>query len=100
MKIGENPRFQQNLPELIRVLSHVFGDLARQLNALSSGRVSAVTNASTSAPTAGEYAVGDFVRNSTPVEAGAPTAKYVITGWVCTSASPLVFKECRTLTGA
>jgi hypothetical protein len=46
------------------------------------------------------YAQGDFVRNSTPVEAGAATAKYVITGWICVAGgTPGTFKESRVLTG-
>lgn len=99
MKIDENPRFPLPQPELVRVLQYLWRQLASQVNGLSTGKVQAITNAYSAAPTAGEFVVGDFVRNSTPVEAGAVTAKYVITGWICTDDSPLTFLECRSLTG-
>lgn len=70
------------------------------LNALSTGHITGTPNAATAAPTTGTYFVGDFVRNSTPAEAGAGGSKYVITGWVCvTSGTPGTWLECRCLTG-
>ena len=99
MRLDENPKFPLSPPELSRVLQLLWRQLAAQVNGMSSGKVQAVTNAYTSAPTAGEYAIGDFVRNSAPVEAGAAASKYVITGWICTDDSPLTFLECRSLTG-
>jgi hypothetical protein len=42
----------------------------RQLNALSEGRLSAVHNAATAAPTTGEWYQGDFIRNAEPAELG------------------------------
>lgn len=70
-----------------------------QVNALTEGRLSAIHNAMTSAPVSGDYAVGDFVKNSAPSEIGLIGSKYVIDGWVCTSISPLTFVEKRFLTG-
>ena len=99
MKLDENPRFPAAPVELARVLQFLWRSLASQVNGLSTGKVQAITNAYTAAPTAGDFVVGDFVRNSTPVEAGAPASKYVITGWICTDDSPLTFLECRSLTG-
>ena len=51
-------------------------------------------------PTTGDYAQGDFVRNSTPAEAGTAGSKYIVMGWLCTvSGSPGTFVACRALTG-
>lgn len=99
MKLDENPRIPANPVDMARVLQFLLRQMASQVNGLSTGKVQAITNAYTAAPTAGEFVVGDFVRNSAPVEAGAAASKYVITGWVCTDDSPLTFLECRSLTG-
>lgn len=75
-------------------------EIANLLNASCTGRVAGVPNATTAAPTTGSYFQGDFVKNSTPSEAGAGGSKYVITGWICvTSGTPGTWKECRCLTG-
>lgn len=71
----------------------------QQVNGLSEGRLSAKYNAMSSAPTTGNYAVGDFVPNSAPSELGTAGNKYVIEGWVCSSAAPLTFWQKRFLTG-
>lgn len=74
--------------------------MATQLNLLSEGNASAVTNAYTAAPTTGTYNVGDFILNSAPVEAGSAGSKYIIHGWQCvTAGTPGTWKECRFLTG-
>lgn len=70
-----------------------------QINALTEGKLSAIHNGMTSAPTTGDYAVGDFVKNSAPSELGSAGSKYVIDGWVCVSISPLTFVQKRFLTG-
>lgn len=78
----------------------IWRKMASQLNMLSEGGITAVTNATTAAPTAGSYQVGDFVRNSSPSEAGIIGSKYVVLGWVCTVAgTPGTFLPCRVLTG-
>lgn len=82
----------------VQVLQKIVSEIEFQLNNLSSGVAIATNNLATSAPTTGEYAVGDFVKNSTPSELGSASSKYIITGWMCTT-SPLTFKECRVLTG-
>jgi hypothetical protein len=74
-------------------------DLQNQINALSEGRIAGRYNAVTSAPAAGDYAVGDIVYNSTPSELGAGGSKYILLAWLCTDDSPLTFKELRCLTG-
>jgi hypothetical protein len=72
----------------------------RQLNALTEGRLSAVHNAATAAPTTGDWAQGDFIRYAAPVEAGTAGSKYVLLGWICVaSGTPGTWKECRALTG-
>lgn len=78
----------------------LWGMVQDQVNSLTEGRISAVTNATTAAPTTGSYKQGDFVRNSTPTEAGSAGSKYVLLGWVCVSSgSPGTWKEARVLTG-
>ena len=61
---------------------HALGQTLRQmidqLNNLSDGRLAAQTSASTAPPTKGQYAQGDYIRNTKPT-AGGPL------GWVCTA---------------
>ena len=74
--------------------------MAQQVNALSEGRLVATYNAYTAAPTSGTWAKGDYIKNSTPAEAGSVSSKYVILGWVCTVAgTPGTWLQTRTLTG-
>ena len=74
--------------------------VAQQVNALSEGRLVATYNAYTAAPTSGTWAKGDYIKNSTPAEAGSVSSKYVILGWVCTVAgTPGTWLQTRTLTG-
>lgn len=81
-------------------LTLILREHASQLNALSEGRVGAVTNATIAAPTTGTWAQGDFVRNSTPSELGSASSKYIIHGWQCTvSGTPGTWLQCRFLTG-
>ena len=55
----------------------------------------------TTAPTTGNWSIGDMVKNSAPSELGSVSSKYVIIGWVCVAnGSPGTWKEMRTLTGA
>lgn len=86
--------------DLVFKVKQIFGNVIDQLNNLSEGQVSAATNASSGAPTAGTYQRGDFVRNSAPSELGSAGSKYVITGWLCTVAgTPGTWVACRSLTG-
>ncbi len=94
MRLNLTPRIPAD-PLLVRELR----EHATQVNMLSEGRISAVTNAQPSAPTTGVYAIGDFVRNSAPAELGSPGSKYVIEGWMCVDDSPLTFVQKRFLTG-
>lgn len=83
-------------------LYDLFRAITRQLNGISEGQISAITNAATAAPTGvtQAYGQGDKVWHSAPVEAGLPGSKYVILGWVCVAAgAPGTWCEMRVLTG-
>lgn len=95
-KLNTTPRIVQVDPVLQRELR----EHATQVNLLSEGRISAVYNATTSAPTTGTWAQGDFVRHSNPTEQNTGGLKYVIYGWECVVAgTPGTWVECRFLTG-
>jgi len=66
MRLDPFPRFPADSGQLIRKLTDLFRDTAKQVNDLTEGRVSAVTNAATTVPTTGTWKQGDFVRNSAP----------------------------------
>lgn len=98
--IQANAHLPLDVPGLVRQLSALHVQIATLLNGLSDGRITASNSAGTAAPTAGTWAIGDFVRNSAPAEAGSASSKYVVIGWVCTVAgSPGTFVACRCLTG-
>ena len=105
MKINEQPRMpvSPDTPYAKSLTAFLFDQLkiiAQKLNAIGDGRMVGSDLTATAAPTTGMYAVGDFVRNSAPSEAGTASSKYVITGWICVaSGSPGTFVECRSLTG-
>lgn len=94
MKLNNTPRIASD-PLMVRELR----EHAKQVNMLAEGRIGAVINAQTAAPTTGQYAVGDIVRNSAPAELGSPGSRYVIEGWKCLNDSPLTFVQMRFLTG-
>lgn len=87
--------------QLNKTLLDFFRKLVNKVNGIASGSLAhSADNASTAAPTAGTYTVGDFVRNSSPSELGTAGSKYVLMGWICTTAgTPGTWKESRTLTG-
>lgn len=94
MKLNTTPRIAADA-----VLTREIREHAQQVNLLAEGRISAAYNAQSAAPTTGQYAVGDFVRNSAPAELGTTPNKYVVYGWLCVDDSPLTFVQCRFLTG-
>lgn len=95
-RLNNSPRVGINDPILQRELR----EHAIQVNNLTEGRITAVTNATTAAPTTGPNKQGDFVRNSAPTELGSASSKYVIFGWVCVaSGTPGTWVQCRFLTG-
>lgn len=81
-------------------LYELFRKIAIQLNALSEGRSSAYYSASSSPPSSGVWALGDFVANVNTVELGASGSKYIIRGWRCVAAgTPGTWVQERCLTG-
>jgi len=77
-----------------------YRQVAQQVNGISEGLISASYSALTSIPTSGTWAQGDFVKNKTPVEAGAAASKYVVIGWICVSSgTPGTWLQARVLTG-
>lgn len=100
MRVDENPLLPQDSAYLIPTLSDILRSHAQKVNQVSDGKLVAIDNALTTAPTTGTWAQGDFVRNSTPSELGAASSKYVIFGWLCTAGgTPGTFVQCRFLTG-
>lgn len=81
-------------------LFELFASIARKVNGIASGSVSALDGGSTAAPTTGAWAVGDFVRNTAPVELGGAGSRYVVTGWLCiTAGEPGAWVPLRAATG-
>lgn len=81
-------------------IEDLFREISEQLNNLAEGRLNARYLARTSTPSAGSWAKGDVITNSTPTEAGTAGGMYVIMGWICTaSGTPGTWKEMRVLTG-
>lgn len=106
MKVDIDPRLPIVAPRdlyqvgLSRRLYELFRQISNQVNGLSEGSIVANYNADTTAPTTGTYYQGDFIRNSTPVEAGTAGSKYVVYGFICVSSgSPGTWVEQRMLTG-
>jgi hypothetical protein len=100
MRLNTDARLPQNeeVKALKQRIADNHKDIAQQVNAMSEGMLQGATNAAVSVPLSGNYAKGDFVRNSAPAELGAASSKYVVLGWVCIAA-PLTFVQFRGLTG-
>ena len=95
MKLNQSPRIPSD-PVLTRELR----EHATLVNLITEGRLTGTNNAQSVAPTVGEYAQGDFVKNSTPTELGSSPNKYVVLGWICTVAgNPATFVPVHALTG-
>jgi hypothetical protein len=88
-----------NVPQYKTRLYDILRQIAIQVNNLSDGLIIASYSAA-AAPTTGKHSAGDFVKNNAPTELGVVTAKYVITGWICTaSGTPGTWLQARVLTG-
>ncbi len=91
--------------QLNRKLFDFFRVLVVKVNGIASGSIShRADNASATMPTSGTWAKGDFVANSSPVEAGTGGSKYIVTGWMRltngSSNTPTTdWVACRSLTG-
>jgi len=105
MRLEENPQFPMNPDSaygqnLNFTLTRLHQGIASKVNGLADGRLSVIDNARTAAPTTGTWALGDFVRNSAPAEAGTAGSKYLTFGWVCTvGGTPGTWLPARFLTG-
>ena len=104
-KVNPNPQlgYDADIQGLQRTLANIFREQSQAINALASGSIDGVDSYA-AMPTAGSWKIGDFVTNSAPVEAGAATAKYVITGWIritngAGNALNTDWLQCRSLTG-
>ena len=86
MKINEPQLPAAGNQDLVRALTLCLRAIIHQLNALSDGTLNASTTALAAAPTTGQHARGDFIRNSQPTAGG-------VFGWVCiTAGTPGVWK--------
>jgi hypothetical protein len=101
MKLPDEPYLRADaLPDLVRQLDTLYRKTAQQVNQLSEGLMVASYNAGMAAPTTGTWAVGDFVKNSAPAEAGVAGSKYIVAGWTCLVAgTPGTWVQSRYLTG-
>lgn len=100
MRLEENPALPSEGAALNFTLKRLFLSISAKVNALADGRLTAIDNARTAAPTTGTWAIGDFVRNSAPAEAGAVGSKYIVFGWLCTvGGTPGTWLPFRVLTG-
>ena len=105
MKLIENPQLPRNpdtsyARELNFALQQILRTIAQKVNLIGDGRLAGSDFVASTIPTTGQFARGDFIRNSAPVEACVPTAKYIVAGWICeVGGSPGTLRECRYLTG-
>lgn len=99
MRLEENPQLPLG-EEWRYTLQRFLRNVSQKVNQMADGKTSAIDNALTAAPTTGQYAQGDFVRNSAPTVLGSAGSQYTISGWRCVVAgSPGTFVQCRDLTG-
>ena len=81
-RLAVDQRLSSDPVQLVRRLTDLLTAMARQLNGVSEGGISAIHNAQPSYPTSGAWAQGDFIRNSAPVDDAGST----IFGWLCVEA--------------
>jgi len=92
VKLG-NQFDQGRLVEILR-------DIENAITGLQEERIQSKIRAYTAAPTTGDWAAGDFIRNSNPSELGSASSKYVLLGWTCVaSGTPGTWVQSRALTG-
>lgn len=96
----DNLRLGNDLPSLLRALAQILPSFAKQVNAVSEGRISGRYNALTAPPAIGKYQAGDYIPNSAPAVLGTAGAQYVLKGWICVgSGEPGTWAEDRGVTG-
>ena len=96
----DNYRLGGDAESIARSLVQILPSIAKQVNAVSEGRIAGHHNAATSAPATGLYQRGDYLRNSAPAVLGTAGSQYIVKGWVCiTSGEPGTWVQDRGLTG-
>lgn len=80
MKLDPLPHIPDG-PGLRNRCIDLFQKVNSTVNRLIEGNASILYAAQTSYPTSGTFAVGDYVHNSAPVEAGSASSKYIVFGW-------------------
>lgn len=86
--------------DLNKALHDLFRETMLRIDTLAYGHLEGVKGKGTAAPTTGTWAQGDYIRNTTPVEAGSAGSKYWIRGWWCeVGGTPGTWKQDRGLTG-
>jgi hypothetical protein len=68
--------------ELVRVLTRTLEEFARAINQSATGKLSAWTASSDTAPTL-PGKPGDTIRNTNPTVLGTEGSQYIIDGWRC-----------------
>ena len=97
MRLNQQPRLPQGTDYS---LTELFRGIAQKVNGIADGAISEIDNAATSAPTTGQHAQGNYVRNKTPTELGTSGSKYIIFQWTCVaSGTPGTWVQSRFLTG-
>ena len=96
----DNYRLGVESDSIARSLLKMLPAFAKQVNAVSEGRIAGHHNAATTAPASGLYQRGDYLINSQPQVLGTAGSQYVINGWVCVaSGEPGTWVQDRGLTG-
>lgn len=89
-----------DVASVIRALHQWLPNAARQVNAISEGRITGHHNALEAPPEVGMYTRGDYIRNKSPEVLGTAGNQYVIKGWVCVAGGePGAWVQDRGLTG-
>ena len=97
--LSEFPQIGEGNAQRIRIIE-LFRDVAKYVNAMSSGSFGAISGKGTAAPTTGTWGQGDYIANSNRVEDGIIGSRFVVMGWVCVAGgTPGTWVESRTLTG-
>lgn len=79
MRLAVDQRLPADAERLAQRLTDLLTQIARQVNGVTEGGISAIHSARIAAPTTGTWAQGDFVRNSAPVDSSGTT----VIGWLC-----------------
>lgn len=87
-------------PDFPLALNRLFRGIMQRIDLHSYGYLSGREGRGTAAPTTGTWAVGDYIWNSAPAEAGSAGSKYWIRGWWCSvGGTPGTWLQDRGLTG-